>query len=80
MPKEKPLAVLDTEQTSTYIGVSKTEVAQSRITGRLSGLVPPPFIRIGKRVRYRIQDLDEWLQTQPTYKTLAEQEAANHNA
>ncbi|WP_299735709.1 helix-turn-helix domain-containing protein [uncultured Endozoicomonas sp.] len=76
MPKEKPLAVLDSEQASSYIGVAKTEVVQSRVTGRLSGLIPPPFIRIGKRVRYRIEDLDEWLKTQPAFKTLAEQEAA----
>ncbi|MBO9497443.1 helix-turn-helix domain-containing protein [Thalassotalea sp. G20_0] len=79
MPKEKSvaMAVLDTDQTSGYIGVAKTEIIQARITGQLSGLEPPPFIKIGRRVRYRIVDLDNWLTNQPAFKTLAEQEAAN---
>ena len=70
-------AVMDTDQASKYLGVAKTELANSRITGSLSGLTPPSYIRIGKRVRYPLKGLNDWLEEQPTYRTIAEQEAAN---
>ncbi len=77
MPKTIPPALLTTDQAADYLGIAKTEIAQSRVTGSLSGLEPPYFIRIGKRVRYPIEALNEWRNNLPQYKTLAEQEAGN---
>ena len=78
MSEEIKNAVLNTEQAAKYICVAKAEVNQSRVTGNLSGLVPPPFIRIGRRVRYRVVDLDEWLDKLPRFETVAQETAASH--
>nr|MDT0250469.1 helix-turn-helix domain-containing protein [Endozoicomonas sp.] len=77
MPNSITPALLTTDQAANYLGIAKTEIAQSRVTGSLSGLEPPYFIRIGKRVRYPIEALNEWRNKQPQFKTLAEQQAAN---
>jgi len=43
-----------------YIGMSDSWLRQSRMSGRSDG---PPFLRMGARaVRYRLTDLDQWLE------------------
>ena len=67
-------AALNTEQAAKYIGTSKSELDKSRISGDLGGVVPPKFFRIGlKIVRYRIVDLDMWLDEQKTFRTIAQE-------
>ena len=44
----------------------------SRHTGVLYGEEPPPFIKIGKAVFYRKEDLDAWLDRFPRYRNTAE--------
>lgn len=65
-------AVLTTQEAASYICSSKSELDMARVTGNLSGRVPPKFFRIGRSVRYRIADLDAWLEEQPSYRTVAE--------
>jgi len=55
--------VLSERDTATYLGVSRSWLAQTRMEGkRKNRLPPPPYVRLGgRRVGYLIDDLDEWL-------------------
>ena len=45
-----------------YLAVSRSFLAKARMNGRLSGhTAGPPFIKLGRAVRYRRSDLDQWL-------------------
>ncbi len=45
-----------------YICMSRSYLAQSRMDGQRANRTPaPPFIKIGKSVRYLKDDLDRWL-------------------
>lgn len=45
-----------------YIGMSVSFLRQSRMEGRRGNRsAGPPFIKIGKAVRYDVRDLDHWL-------------------
>ena len=42
--------------------MSESWLRQGRMTGRLAGRTPPPpYIRIGRAIRYTTDDLDDWL-------------------
>ena len=78
--KEISPAALNTEQAAKYIGSSKSELDKSRISGDLGGISPPKFFRIGQKiVRYRVVDLDRWLDDQKTFSTIA-QETYEHSS
>ncbi|UJF19128.1 helix-turn-helix domain-containing protein [Vibrio sp. SS-MA-C1-2] len=56
---------LTEQETSTYIGMSRSFLRQSRMEGnRKNRTVAPPFIKIGRAVRYLREDLDLWLDNQ----------------
>ena len=45
-----------------YIGMSRSYLAQARMEGHRDKRTPaPPFIKIGRSVRYLREDLDRWL-------------------
>lgn len=49
-------------EASQYIGMSRFFLAQSRMDGnRDNRTSAPPFIKIGRSVRYLREDLDRWL-------------------
>lgn len=53
---------LTEKETSNYIGMSRSFLRQSRMNGNRENHTPaPPFIKIGRSVRYLKQDLDTWL-------------------
>ena len=43
-------------ETSKYLGISYSWLRQSRVRGD-----GPPFIKIGRAIRYRKEDVDNWL-------------------
>jgi hypothetical protein len=47
---------------ATYIGMSVGFLRAARLTRR-RGAAGPPYLRIGRSVRYRVTDLDAWLDT-----------------
>ena len=55
---------LTEHQAAHYIGMSRSFLRQSRMNGNREGRTPaPPWLKIGKRaIRYRINDLDSWLE------------------
>lgn len=67
---------LNTCEAARYIGVGKSDLDNARSQGSLSGITPPPFVRIGTRVRYRVSDLDNWLRSLSTHTTLASETAS----
>ena len=50
------------KEAANYIGMSRSFLAQSRMDGRRDNRTPaPPFLKIGRSVRYLREDLDAWL-------------------
>lgn len=59
------------QETSTYIGMSRSFLRQSRMEGhRQNRTEAPPFIKIGRVVRYFKEDLDQWLDSHRKYTHL----------
>lgn len=55
--------VLSEIETSQYIGMSRSFLRQARMEGhRDCRTSAPPFIKIGRSVRYLREDLDAWLE------------------
>ncbi len=51
------------QETAAYIGMSRSFLRQARMEGqRRNRTVAPPFIKIGRAVRYLKEDLDRWLE------------------
>lgn len=53
--------LLTTEQTADYIGLTARTLETWRTKLHHKG---PAFIRLGSRVRYRLCDVDQWLEAQ----------------
>lgn len=61
-PYREPKRALTEIETSAYIGMSRSFLRQSRMDGNRETRTPsPPFIKIGRSVRYLVEDLDAWL-------------------
>lgn len=59
-----PRAVSEGEA-ARYLGVSQSSLRKGRMAGRRSAqMSSPPFVKMGRRVVYLIEDLDRWLQIQ----------------
>ncbi|EKE70222.1 helix-turn-helix transcriptional regulator [Gallaecimonas xiamenensis] len=49
-------------EASQYIAMSRSYLRQARMEGNRKNRTPaPPFIKIGRAVRYLREDLDAWL-------------------
>ncbi len=59
MPHEVNSPTLKDPEAARYIGMSESWLRQSRMRGNPEA---PPYIKIGKAVRYLKSDLDDWLQ------------------
>ena len=45
-----------------YLGVSRSFLARARMDGPREGRTPgPPFVKLGRAVRYAIEDLDAYI-------------------
>jgi excisionase family DNA binding protein len=56
-------AALTEKEAAHYLGLGVGTLQKSRMIGNLRGkLPPPPFIKLGKAVRYLKADLDKWLE------------------
>lgn len=50
------------KEAAIYIGMSRSFLSQDRMNGYREGRTPgPTFMKLGRSVRYRKDDLDEWL-------------------
>lgn len=58
-----PRRTLTEKEACQYLGVSRSFLAQARMEGNRKNRTPgPPFLKLGRAVRYRIDDLDTWLE------------------
>ena len=64
---------LTDKEASAYIGMSTSWLRHGRIEGcRVDRIPPPVFIKIGRSVRYLIEDLDTWLEKFKKFDHLAQ--------
>ena len=50
------------QETAIYIGMSRSFLRQSRMEGvRKNRTIAPPYVKVGRAVRYLKEDLDQWL-------------------
>lgn len=57
---------LDNEDAARFLSVSPERLRQSRVLGSLCGVPCPPWLKLGSRVRYRVADLRQWMETYAT--------------
>lgn len=57
--------LLDETQAAKHLDVSPGTLSVWRSTGRYQ----LPFLKVGRKVRYRLSDLDEWLETRTRKNT-----------
>ena len=56
--------LLSEKEASQYIFMSRSFLRQARMDGNRENRTPaPPFIKIGRAVRYLREDLDAWLES-----------------
>jgi predicted DNA-binding transcriptional regulator AlpA len=61
----EPPQMLDNIAAAHLIGANPMSLKRSRVNGELyKGVKTPPFVKMGKMVRYRRCDLDAWLKAQ----------------
>lgn len=60
-------------EAAEYIAMSRSFLRQDRINGHRKNRTPgPPYVKIGRSVRYLKEDLDKWLDTyRVVYETKA---------
>jgi predicted DNA-binding transcriptional regulator AlpA len=61
--RESLLNVFKDPEAAIYIGMSESFLRQSRMDSIRENRTPgPPFVKIGRAVRYLRRDLDAWLE------------------
>lgn len=69
-PNKKVLSEIETAE---YISMSRSFLRQSRMEGNRENRTPaPPFIKIGRSVRYLKDDLDLWLSNLQKFSHLSQ--------
>ena len=54
---------LTEQQAACYLSMSRSFLRQGRMNGDRENRTPtPPYYKIGRSVRYKISDLDDWLE------------------
>jgi predicted DNA-binding transcriptional regulator AlpA len=52
---------LTESEAAVYLGLSRSTLRQARMSGSRARIPPPPFVRLGRTIRYLKDDLDRWL-------------------
>jgi len=62
MNTSEPNSSLNEKQAAAYLGISVSSLRKSRMNGLREGFMPPPpYVKIGRRVIYRMTDLHRFL-------------------
>jgi len=63
--------LLRDEEAAEIIGMSAAFLRKARCVGTLGNATPPPpYIKIGRSIRYRRADLDEWIAERTQHRSL----------
>jgi hypothetical protein len=55
---------LSEAETALYLGVARSTLRQARMSAKVGGRLPtPPFVKVGKKIIYLLDDLDRWLES-----------------
>jgi len=55
--------VLTEKEAARFLAISVSSLRKARMNGaRANHLPPPPFVRLGRRVVYRVEDLNAYLE------------------
>lgn len=73
------LPLLDDRATALALGLSSFTVKKSRSTGTLLGRPTIPFLKMGKSIKYRQEDVQAWLSQFDTYANTSEAKRAANN-
>lgn len=61
-PATQPPELLDEREAAAYIRMSAAYLRTDRCRGHVGGRTPgPPYLQLGRAIRYDRADLDEWL-------------------
>ena len=52
--------LIDDKEAAPILGVQPTTLKNSRHTGKLAGVEAPPYLKIGRTVRYEIEAILQW--------------------
>lgn len=55
-PNQKQQILLNQQQAARFLGLSPRTLEAWRLSGK-----PPRFLKLGAAVRYRMEDLEKWL-------------------
>lgn len=64
--------IFTSQQAAGYLEYSEYTLRLSRSTGTLAGVQAPPFFKLGRSVRYKKSDLDNWLAQFETFTNTAQ--------
>jgi len=64
--------LLTTREAAQYIGFHPNTLRNSRYLGRLAGVEAPAYRKFGRVCRYKLADLDEWLNQFQTQTSTSE--------
>jgi len=68
-----PARLLDTKSAAAYLSVSAEYLKRARTTGSSeNGGKSPKFIKIGRSVKYLLEDLNAFIDSHERYENLAE--------
>ena len=63
--KDLSASYITTAQAAEFLGYSPQTLKVSRCTGILAGVDSPKYIKMGKRIRYQIPALEDWVNQFP---------------
>ena len=53
---------LNEREAAYYVGLSQSTLRHGRSDGqRDNRVIPPPYLKLGRTIRYLVNDLDRWL-------------------
>jgi len=52
---------LTTKEAAELLGLAPNTLSHSRVSGKLGGTKAPSHIKKGRLVRYRLEDIEAWL-------------------
>jgi hypothetical protein len=63
LPIDEPPAAINERGAAKFLGLSESSLRKSRMDGtRTNRLPPPPFVKMGRRVVYIVDDLRAYLE------------------
>ncbi len=59
-------------EAAKILGTTAVRLRNARVTGMLGDVPAPPFVKLGRAVRYRRSDLEAWIENLRTYQNTSQ--------